>query len=43
MSASKHLEPIKAIATYELVTNQIQRAVHLGLLVPGEERTAAPR
>jgi GntR family transcriptional regulator, transcriptional repressor for pyruvate dehydrogenase complex len=36
MSASKQLEPIKAIATYELVANQIQRAVHLGLLVPGD-------
>jgi len=40
MSASKHLEPIKAIATYELVTNQIQRAVHLGLLVPGDRLPA---
>jgi DNA-binding FadR family transcriptional regulator len=36
MSASKHLAPIKAIATYELVASQIQRAVHLGLLVPGD-------
>ena len=34
MTTSKHLSPIKAIATYELVANQIQRAVHLGLLVP---------
>jgi GntR family transcriptional repressor for pyruvate dehydrogenase complex len=40
MSASKHLEPIKAIATYELVANQIQRAVHLGLLVPGDRLPA---
>jgi DNA-binding FadR family transcriptional regulator len=36
MTASKHLEPIKPIATYELVANQIQRAVHLGMLVPGD-------
>jgi GntR family transcriptional regulator, transcriptional repressor for pyruvate dehydrogenase complex len=36
MSASQHLEPIKPIATYELVANQIQRAVHLGMLVPGD-------
>ena len=40
MSVSKHLEPIKAIATYELVANQIQRAVHLGLLVPGDRLPA---
>jgi DNA-binding FadR family transcriptional regulator len=40
MSASKHLEPIKAVATYELVANQIQRAVHLGLLVPGDRLPA---
>src|SRR5580704_16579685 len=40
MSASKQLEPIKAIATYELVANQIQRAVHLGLLVPGDRLPA---
>jgi GntR family transcriptional regulator, transcriptional repressor for pyruvate dehydrogenase complex len=36
MSISKLLEPIQTIATYELVANQIQRAVHLGLLVPGD-------
>jgi GntR family transcriptional regulator, transcriptional repressor for pyruvate dehydrogenase complex len=36
MTTSKHLAPIKTIATYELVANQIQRAVHLGLLVPGD-------
>jgi len=40
MSASKHLGPIKAIAAYELVANQIQRAVHLGLLVPGDRLPA---
>jgi len=40
MSTSKHLGPIKAIATYELVANQIQRAVHLGLLVPGDRLPA---
>jgi GntR family transcriptional repressor for pyruvate dehydrogenase complex len=31
------LSPIKAIASYELVANQIQRAVHMGLLVPGDK------
>src|SRR5262249_4576277 len=40
MSCSKHLEPIMAIETYELVANQIQRAVHLGLLVPGDRLPA---
>ncbi|MBV8144951.1 MAG: winged helix-turn-helix transcriptional regulator, partial [Gammaproteobacteria bacterium] len=40
MTAAKQLEPIKAVATYELVTNQIQRAVHLGLLVPGDRLPA---
>jgi GntR family transcriptional regulator, transcriptional repressor for pyruvate dehydrogenase complex len=40
MSESKHLGPIKAIATYELVANQIQRAVALGLLVPGDRLPA---
>src|SRR5580704_8441735 len=40
MSTPKHLGPIKAIATYELVANQIQRAVHLGLLVPGDRLPA---
>ncbi len=40
MSTSKHLGPIKAVATYELVANQIQRAVHLGLLVPGDRLPA---
>src|ERR1700722_20250758 len=40
MSTSKHLVPIKAIATYELVANQIQRSVHLGLLVPGDRLPA---
>lgn len=40
MSTSKHLVPIKAIAAYELVANQIQRAVHLGLLVPGDRLPA---
>ena len=40
MTTSKHLEPIKAVATYELVANQIQRAVHLGLLVPGDRLPA---
>jgi GntR family transcriptional repressor for pyruvate dehydrogenase complex len=40
MSAAKQLEPVKAIATYQLVTNQIQRAVHLGLLVPGDRLPA---
>jgi GntR family transcriptional regulator, transcriptional repressor for pyruvate dehydrogenase complex len=40
MTTSKHLAPIKAIATYELVANQIQRAVHLGLLVPGDRLPA---
>lgn len=45
MSTSKQLGPIKVAATYELVANQIQRAIHLGLLVPGDrlppERTLA--
>jgi GntR family transcriptional repressor for pyruvate dehydrogenase complex len=36
MSTSKHLGPVKTISTYELVANQIQRAVHVGLLVPGD-------
>src|SRR5579862_1876388 len=40
MTASKHLGPIKTIATYELVANQIQRAVYLGLLVPGDRLPA---
>jgi GntR family transcriptional repressor for pyruvate dehydrogenase complex len=40
MTTPKHLAPIKAIATYELVANQIQRAVHLGLLVPGDRLPA---
>jgi len=40
MSTSKHLSPIKAVAAYELVANQIQRAVHLGLLVPGDRLPA---
>jgi GntR family transcriptional regulator, transcriptional repressor for pyruvate dehydrogenase complex len=40
MTTPKHLGPIKAIATYELVANQIQRAVHLGLLVPGDRLPA---
>jgi len=36
MSISKHLGPVKTISAYELVANQIQRAVHVGLLVPGD-------
>lgn len=40
MTPSNHLGPIKTIATYELVANQIQRAVHLGLLVPGDRLPA---
>jgi len=36
MSTPKHLSPIKTVAAYELVANQIQRAVHLGLLEPGD-------
>lgn len=34
--ATKHLTPIKTVAAYEMVADQIQRAVHLGLLVPGD-------
>jgi len=45
MATPIHLGPMKTIATYELVADQIQRAVHLGLLVPGDrlpgERTLA--
>lgn len=37
MRTSKHLSPIKPVAAYELVANQIQRAVHIGLLVPGDQ------
>lgn len=37
MSAPKHLTPIKAVAAYELVANQIQRAVQMGLLLPGDK------
>jgi GntR family transcriptional repressor for pyruvate dehydrogenase complex len=37
MATPEHLIPIKAVASYELVANQIQRAVHIGLLVPGDQ------
>src|SRR6202451_4657185 len=40
MSTTKHLLPIKAIATYELVANQIKRALYLGVLVPGDRLPA---
>ena len=36
MTVPKQLGPIKVAATYELVANQIQRAIHLGLLIPGD-------
>jgi GntR family transcriptional repressor for pyruvate dehydrogenase complex len=36
MSKSNHLSPIKAVPAYTLVAEQIQRAVHMGLLVPGD-------
>ena len=36
MSMPKQLGPVKTISAYELVANQIQRAVHVGLLVPGD-------
>jgi DNA-binding FadR family transcriptional regulator len=36
MSKTKPLTPVKPIATYELVTQQIKRAMHMGLLVPGD-------
>jgi GntR family transcriptional repressor for pyruvate dehydrogenase complex len=40
MNTSKDLGPIKAIATYELVANQIKRALYLGVLVPGDRLPA---
>jgi GntR family transcriptional repressor for pyruvate dehydrogenase complex len=40
LSTSKHLSPIKAVAAYELVAEQIRRAMHLGLLVPGDRLPA---
>jgi GntR family transcriptional repressor for pyruvate dehydrogenase complex len=39
-SAPKKLEPVKPVATYELVADQIQRAIHLGLFIPGERLPA---
>jgi len=40
VATSKHLTPIKPIPAYELVARQIQRAVHMGLLVPGDRLPA---
>jgi GntR family transcriptional repressor for pyruvate dehydrogenase complex len=36
MSKAKQLTPIKPVSTYELITQQILRAIHMGLLVPGD-------
>lgn len=36
MTTSRHLTAIKTVPAYELVSDEIQRAVHLGLLMPGD-------
>ena len=36
MRTQNHLSPIRPVAAYELVAQQIQRAVHMGLLLPGD-------
>lgn len=36
MAAHKNLGRIRPIAAYELIADQIQRAIHMGLLVPGD-------
>jgi GntR family transcriptional repressor for pyruvate dehydrogenase complex len=40
LSTPTKLNPVKPIATYELVAEQIRRAIHLGLMIPGERLPA---